>query len=255
MIRVQRRRDQLLHDRGFSLVEVLIAVIILGISGVAILNAITTSDKSAAKVSAKATGFNSIAAAAQLLQAAAWASCEAGDAVPAAYSRLRRPTGVSIVDCRESGGKQTLTLSYVPIPNPDSAAPITRVVFKTNRLATQLLTLIATVNGAETTAVTLPPGTTTSTAGSCTGVNQVRVSAVNREANHMYELYFFSTDGGQVRFNPELPASSNDPYTCVEIPVPAQGQSVTFTIGAVDLAAAAGRPNEAKAVALTVTGG
>lgn len=237
--------------------EVLIAVIILGIAGVAILNSITTADKVGAKVSAKATGFNSLAAAAQLLQAAAWKDCGAGDTVPAAYLALKRPSGVSLTSCKESRGSQTLTLTYVPTPNPDDLPAATRVVFKTNRLATQLLTLVVTVNGQETATeaeLLLPAERTTTISPTCTGANEVRISATNRDSARDYQLYFFDFDGAATPFSPETTALMQDPFTCAAVAVPAVGQTVRYTIGAVDIAAPAGKPNEAKAIVLMVTG-
>ena len=77
MQRVRRNR----HEHGFSLVEVLIAVVVLGVTGVALLNGLQSTVLKGRSSAASATTALSLSAAVEVLKAAPFVSC-ATDATP-----------------------------------------------------------------------------------------------------------------------------------------------------------------------------
>lgn len=73
-------------DAGFSLVEVLIAVVVLGVAGLALLNALQTNILNSGKNSERAVAMLELSAAAQVLTSAPFQSCTGESALP--YTRL-----------------------------------------------------------------------------------------------------------------------------------------------------------------------
>lgn len=90
MFHIPRRRHQ---DQGFSLVEVLLAVLVLGVTGVALLDGLQSNLLQSRKASASTNSIVNLATAVDVLRAAPFVSC-ASDSQP--YAQL--PNGLTLPD-------------------------------------------------------------------------------------------------------------------------------------------------------------
>jgi Tfp pilus assembly protein PilV len=79
-------RRFLIQDEGLSLLEVLVAVVILGIVGVTLLNGISSSNNQASKATKSQISFSYLTSAAENLVATPFVTCNSKTNIPAEYS-------------------------------------------------------------------------------------------------------------------------------------------------------------------------
>ena len=94
-MRLIRGRAKLTSARGFSLVEVLVAVVILGIAGAAIIHLLQSSTQVNRNVSNKTLAISAMNTASNALTTAPFAACTPGNS-GSLYSSISLPQGVSI---------------------------------------------------------------------------------------------------------------------------------------------------------------